>query len=397
MSENNTQARRERLNNTLLFTNRPILPNEVVQFLIEEVSTEFYGLIRFGLTTINPASFTSNSLPKAMPASDQKDWLVPSPRGVPTLQRNTIIRIKYTAEGEILLDYEGRGLQKSLVVSPINQDIWCALDLNGVVSQIRLVQNESLALPTAVERSRRRFLQYTNNRQDENRSIYYSEITPSTVTMKNCDENCEISENIAVKKTPTASVTVDSNLVRCMYAVIQILDMDHTLSNYFTVRCLTNDRSSDEHSKLIDLSYDHLTLGDEICVRVTKDGTLTLSVNNRTVKSLFRIDLTVNDNSQVTPTSYRLDFLLNGRVTGIRLIGIYLPTSEESRAPPVVGGGCLATIIHRVCPNRLNGLLLPCQHLCVCFECGKALQNRHSCPYPQCRKSVAGCIKVYRD
>ena len=215
--------------------------------------------------------------------------------------------------------------------------------------------------------------------------------------MRNCDESCEVTENIAVRKNSTASITIDSDLTRCMYAVMQILDMDHTQSNYFTVRCLTNNRSSDEHSKLIELGFDHITLGDEICVRVAKDGNLTLSVNNRAVKTLFRIDLTVNDNSQANKISYRLDFLLNGRVTGMRLIGIYLPTEEEKQPPPVVGGGWLATIIHRVCPNRLSGLLLPCQHLCVCYECGLALKDRHSCPKDECRRPVSGCIKVFRD
>lgn len=215
--------------------------------------------------------------------------------------------------------------------------------------------------------------------------------------MDNCDESCELTENIAVRKSPTASITIDSDLTRCMYAVMQILDMDHTLSNYFTIRCLTNNRLSEAHTKLIDATFDYITLGDEICVRVEKDGNLTLSVNNRAVKPLFRIDLTVNDNSQANTISYRLDFLLNGRVTSMRLIGVYLPTDEEKQPPPVVGGGCLATVIHRVCPNRLSGLLLPCQHLCVCYDCGLALKDRHSCPNDRCRKPVSGCVKVFRD
>lgn len=216
--------------------------------------------------------------------------------------------------------------------------------------------------------------------------------------MENCDENSEISYNIAVKKSPTSSITIDENLKRCMNIVMQILDMDHTLPAYLTIRCLTDGRASNEHSKFIDSSFDHLTLGDEIGIRVAPSGQITFSCNNRHVKPLFNIDLTVNDHPEVQETPYRLQCLLNGRVTSIRFVGLYRPTAEEARAlPPAAGGGCQATVRHPVCPNRPSGLLLPCKHLCVCFDCGQILINRHSCPNLKCRKPVTGCIRVYKD
>lgn len=101
LTDNNTRATRDRLNNTLLFTNRPILPNEILQFQIEDVSTEFYGLMRFGLTTINPASFTSATFPKSMPTNNDKDWLIPPPRTNLTLQKNQVVRLRYTSSGEV--------------------------------------------------------------------------------------------------------------------------------------------------------------------------------------------------------------------------------------------------------------------------------------------------------
>jgi hypothetical protein len=398
LSENHSRATRDRLNNTLVFTNRPVLSYETIQFLIEEVSTDYYGLIRIGLTTIDPDSFTRETLPKAMPTNEPQQWFVPTPRGSINIEKNGMIRLRYTSEGDIHVDYNGIEFAKGSTASPITKDVWCALDLNGVVAQIRIVQNESRVLPNPVERARARYIQYTNNRQDENLSIYYSgELSDGTVTMKNCDQNCELSDNIAVKKNNSASITIDENLKRGMYVVMQILDMDHTLPSYLTIRCLINGQSSDKHSKLIDTTSAHITLGDELGVRVLRDGQIAFSCNNRNVKTLFNIDLTVNDHSQVKETSYRLDFLLNGRVTGIRLVGLHHPTEEESKAPPAVGGGCLATVIHRVCPNAVSGLLLPCKHLCVCYECGQALINRHSCPNARCRKPVVGCVKVYKD
>ena len=260
-------------------------------------------------------------------------------------------------------------------------------------------QSEVRALQNPVERARARYIQYTNNRRKENSSIYYSgELSSSFLTIKNCDENCEISDNIAVKKSSISSITIDENLKRCMYIVMQILDMDHTLPPYLTIRCLTNGTSSNIHTKLIDRTFDYLTLGDEIGIRVLPDGHITFSCNNRHVKSLFDIDLTVNDNSAVEETTYHLEFIMNGRVTSLRLIGLYRPTDLEARtAPQVTGGGCQATIRNKVCPNGLSGLLLPCKHLCVCYECGQALVDRYLCPKFNCRKPVKGCVKVYKN
>ncbi|CAF4950865.1 unnamed protein product [Rotaria sp. Silwood1] len=379
LSENNTRATRDRLNNTLLFTNRPILANEIIQLYVEELSNDFYGLIRIGLTTIDPDLLTPETLPRTMPTNDTREWFVPSPRGQPSIKKNKTIRLKYTAEGDIFIDYDGAGFVKYLTVSPIIKDIWCALDLNGIVAQIRLIQTESRVLANPVDRARARYIQYTNNRQQENSSIYYSgDLSPGL--------------------SSTSSIIIDENLKRCMYIVMQILDMDHTLSAYLTIRCLIDGKSSNEHTILIDTSFDHLTLGDEIGLRVLPDGYITFSCDNRHVKPLFNIDLTVNDNPAVQQTSYRLEFVMNGRVTGLRLVGLYRPTDVEARTlPPTIGGGCQATILHRVCPNGLSGLLLPCRHLCVCFECGQALVDRHSCPNVKCRKPVKGCVKVYKD
>lgn len=102
LSENNTRATRDRLNNTLVFTNRPILSNEIVQILIEEIAADFYGLIRIGLTSIDPMTFTKDTLPKSMPSNDPRNWIVPTPRGTPDIKKNKIIRLKYTADSNVI-------------------------------------------------------------------------------------------------------------------------------------------------------------------------------------------------------------------------------------------------------------------------------------------------------
>ena len=187
-------------------------------------------------------------------------------------------------------------------------------------------------------------------------------------------------------------------LKRTMYLVLQILDMDHRLSNYFTIRCLTDDRAAEEHTKVIDRTFDHLTVGDEIGIRVQPDGQVTFSCNNRHVKPLFQVDLTVNDSAQARPRKYYLEFIMNARVTALRLVGVHRPTDAEAgKLPTVARGGCEATVVRSVCPNPPSGLLLPCKHLCVCYDCGTKLVNRHNCPRVNCRKPVTQCVRVFKD
>ena len=101
LSVNNTRATRERLSNTLVFTNRPVLANEIVRINIEELSNDFYGLIRIGLTTIDPDSFTPETLPKTMPTNEPHEWFVPSPRGQINIEKNKSIGLKYIPEGDV--------------------------------------------------------------------------------------------------------------------------------------------------------------------------------------------------------------------------------------------------------------------------------------------------------
>lgn len=101
LSENNTRAARNRLSNNLIFTNRPVLPNEIIQLYVEDVSDAYQGLIRAGFTTIDPATFTPQTLPKSIPANDNREWFVPVPLRSNNVQKNKSIRLKYTAEGDV--------------------------------------------------------------------------------------------------------------------------------------------------------------------------------------------------------------------------------------------------------------------------------------------------------
>ena len=101
LSDSRTHAARDRLSSNLLFSNRPVLPNEIVHFSIEDVCNELHGLIRIGLTTIDPGSFTRETLPKSMPIKDAPEWFVPTLRGLPEAKRGALIRFKYTPEGNV--------------------------------------------------------------------------------------------------------------------------------------------------------------------------------------------------------------------------------------------------------------------------------------------------------
>ena len=112
-----TRAKRERLSHNMVFTNRPILPNEIVQFLVEEISNDFYGLIRVGLTTIDPDSLTMETLPKTIPTNDPQ-WFVPTPRGQPNIRKDKIIRLTYNAEGDVSIRIVNRSIHLIICVDP---------------------------------------------------------------------------------------------------------------------------------------------------------------------------------------------------------------------------------------------------------------------------------------
>lgn len=101
LTERNTVAIRDRLNNNLVFTNRPIFPNEILQFIVQDISDQFHGLIRIALTTIDPETFRQQPLPRSIPVNDNRQWFVPVPRGSPQIRKGKSIRLKYTAEGDV--------------------------------------------------------------------------------------------------------------------------------------------------------------------------------------------------------------------------------------------------------------------------------------------------------
>ena len=274
------------------------------------------------------------------------------------------------------------------------------MDLTGNICEVSLIQSQVRVLSDPVQRARERFMQYTHNQTRECISIFYSdEIAPAGVYSSDCDTNSYLSYHIIARSHKnSASFVIDESLKRSMQMVFQILDMDHTQSNYCIVRCLINDKPSLEHTKLIDSSFDYLCNGDEIGIRVLPNGSITFSCNNRRLKQLFQIDLTVNDDPQVRKTDYKLEILLNARITAMRLIGIYQPSkSEEDPVPLPAHTSCQATVVRSRCPNRQTGLLLPCRHLCVCHECGQKMINQHGCPIVECRRLVTGCVRVFKD
>ena len=101
LTEGNTVATRDRLNNNLVFTNRPIFPNEIVQFIVQDISDQFHGLIRIALTTIDPETFRHQPLPRSIPINDNREWFAAVPPGSPQIRKGKSIRLKYTAGGDV--------------------------------------------------------------------------------------------------------------------------------------------------------------------------------------------------------------------------------------------------------------------------------------------------------
>jgi hypothetical protein len=278
------------------------------------------------------------------------------------------------------------------------EEFWLVVELKGCVSEIRLIQSNTNVLPNPKERALARFIHYSRQHTQEHHSFYYGcELTNGRTAMIECDADREIDPNIAVRKDCSSSLIIDEILQPGMLLVFQILDMDHTFSNYLTVRCLTDGIGSDKDTKLVDGSFGCLRVGDELGIRVRPNGKLTFSCNNRTVKHLLHVGPVQNRRMLQEKPRLTLEMLMNGRVTALRLIGLFQPDEYESDLQTrSISHTCRSAVRRPICYNAANMLLLPCRHLCVCLECSQVMKKQNTCPNIKCRKPIDQCIRVFR-
>ncbi|KAI6188728.1 Zinc finger, C3HC4 type [Aphelenchoides besseyi] len=139
-----------RTENTLQLMFRPVLIDEIVCVKLAEVSDTWSGVLRFGVTSVDPASFRDIELPKfACPDLTSKSgfWAKALPDRY--CVQNFILHFMVDSEGQ--LHYGINGLSKGVFLNRINVNVnlWAIFDVYGNSKSIEFVDTLS-ALPSEV-------------------------------------------------------------------------------------------------------------------------------------------------------------------------------------------------------------------------------------------------------
>ncbi|KAI6217392.1 Zinc finger, C3HC4 type [Aphelenchoides fujianensis] len=154
LSAGRRARRKDSFCKSLAFSNRPILVDEVVCVKLTEVSDAWSGVLRFGVTSVDPETFRDVELPKfACPDLTSKSgfWAKALPDRY--CVQNCILHFMVNSEGT--LHYGINGLSKGVFLNRINvnTNLWALWDIYGNSKAIEFVDTAS-ALASEVMLSR---------------------------------------------------------------------------------------------------------------------------------------------------------------------------------------------------------------------------------------------------
>uniref|UniRef100_A0A1I7SQZ6 Protein neuralized n=1 Tax=Bursaphelenchus xylophilus TaxID=6326 RepID=A0A1I7SQZ6_BURXY len=141
LNSNGRTARREHsFCKGVVFSNRPILVNEIVCVRLSEVSAQWSGVMRFGVTSVDPASFRDIELPKfACPDLTSKGgfWCKTLPERF-SVQGKVL---HFSVDGDGNLSYGVNAENQGVFISKINVrgQIWAMFDLYGNCKSLELM------------------------------------------------------------------------------------------------------------------------------------------------------------------------------------------------------------------------------------------------------------------
>ncbi|CAJ0575739.1 unnamed protein product, partial [Mesorhabditis spiculigera] len=124
--------RKESFCKGLAFSNRPIGIDEIVCLRLTEVTMNWSGVMRFGVTSVNPEVYRGGTIPKfACPDLTNKDgyWAKAVPERYSV--EGNMIHFYVTEAGELF--YGINGVQKGIFLTNINVDtpLWAMVDIYG--------------------------------------------------------------------------------------------------------------------------------------------------------------------------------------------------------------------------------------------------------------------------
>ena len=140
LSKNKCVARRKQsFCQALVFSNRVILPNERVYIKVLEISKGWSGTIRFGFTSVDPATLAYRMPKHACPDMTNAGHTWARALADEVVRRNSVIHFSYTKNGYIHYGINNQDCGIFHANVNTNQNLWFIIDIYGLTSAVELI------------------------------------------------------------------------------------------------------------------------------------------------------------------------------------------------------------------------------------------------------------------
>lgn len=148
ISRDGSVAKRfESFNKGVTFSDRPVKPNERVFIKFSEISNNWSGVIRFGFTYNDPATFNDsttsrNSLPKyACPDLTNRPGFWAKALNERYCERDNILFYYFTSSGDVHFGINGEEKGIFFAIPPPREPLWALVDVYGNCSAIEFLDS----------------------------------------------------------------------------------------------------------------------------------------------------------------------------------------------------------------------------------------------------------------
>lgn len=140
LNDNSIAKRGDSFCKAICFSSRPIAINEKVYIRFAETSSSWSGVLRFGFTSIDPASVRGSDLPRyACPDMTNKQGCWAKALGERYAAYNNILHFYFTRNGDVMYGINGEDI--GLFFSGVStlSPLWTLLDIYGNTIGIEFV------------------------------------------------------------------------------------------------------------------------------------------------------------------------------------------------------------------------------------------------------------------
>lgn len=124
---------------SLVFSNRVILPNERVYIKVLDISKVWSGTIRFGFTAVDPATLAVRMPKHACPDMTNEGHTWARALADEVVKRNSVIHFSYHKDGRIYYGINNQDCGVFCANVNSNQNLWFIIDIYGKTTAIELI------------------------------------------------------------------------------------------------------------------------------------------------------------------------------------------------------------------------------------------------------------------